>query len=306
MAKALVGALALASLPSALAFRNTSPFFLFSSADVNVDGQDAQVAQSGQVTADAIASMKSCPSRVYLIVRQGSVSSSDYIDDTNAPTLSSIMTGGLSSVKSAAVIPEVVGSVDADRISSHLQSACSAEVRKIDYADWAESGVESLPLPMTEESAPQVVELTLPVPPAKHRQQYLGAYDAAFHSIFTHVAEAGGYTVIYTTTAQTQAQAEALENERTYEMEDPFGGAVQMELKRDTAVVHRRRATKGQKTGGLFEKYQFLSPGLFMGISATIPLFLILYFGLQSLASLEVSYFAFSKEMGPTAQRKAQ
>jgi hypothetical protein len=32
MAKSLVGALALASLPSALAFRNTSPFFLFSTA----------------------------------------------------------------------------------------------------------------------------------------------------------------------------------------------------------------------------------------------------------------------------------
>ena len=79
-----------------------------------------------------------------------------------------------------------------------------------------------------------------------------------------------------------------------------------MELKRDTAAVHRR-ATKGKKTGGLFERYQYLSPGLFMGISATIPLFLILYFGLSSLASLEVSYFAFSKEMGPTAQRgKAQ
>jgi hypothetical protein len=32
MAKSLVGALALASLPSALAFRNTSPYFLFSTA----------------------------------------------------------------------------------------------------------------------------------------------------------------------------------------------------------------------------------------------------------------------------------
>lgn len=33
MAKTLVSALALASLPSALAFRNTSPFFLFSTAE---------------------------------------------------------------------------------------------------------------------------------------------------------------------------------------------------------------------------------------------------------------------------------
>lgn len=32
MVKTLAGALALAALPSALAFRNTSPFFLFSTA----------------------------------------------------------------------------------------------------------------------------------------------------------------------------------------------------------------------------------------------------------------------------------
>ena len=33
MVKTLAGALALAALPSALAFRNTSPFFLFSTAE---------------------------------------------------------------------------------------------------------------------------------------------------------------------------------------------------------------------------------------------------------------------------------
>ena len=33
MVKTLVGVLALAALPSALAFRNTSPFFLFSTAE---------------------------------------------------------------------------------------------------------------------------------------------------------------------------------------------------------------------------------------------------------------------------------
>lgn len=84
-------------------------------------------------------------------------------------------------------------------------------------------------------------------------------------------------------------------------MEDPFGEAVQMELKRDTSF-HRRAGDKGE--GGLFEKYQYFSPGLFMGISATIPLVLILIVGLKALSSLEVSYFAFSKEMGPSAQRR--
>lgn len=74
-----------------------------------------------------------------------------------------------------------------------------------------------------------------------------------------------------------------------------------MELKRDTAAHSRR---DGEEEGGLFERYQYLSPGLFMGITAVIPLLIILYVGLTAITNLEVSYFAFSKEMGPSAQRK--
>jgi hypothetical protein len=43
-----------------------------------------------------------------------------------------------------------------------------------------------------------------------------------------------------------------------------------------------------------------------MGISVSLSLLLILYVGISAIAGLEVSYFAFSKEMGPAAQRKQQ
>ena len=43
-----------------------------------------------------------------------------------------------------------------------------------------------------------------------------------------------------------------------------------------------------------------------MGLSVTILLFLILYVGISAVAGLEVSYFAFTKEMGPAAQKKQQ
>lgn len=43
-----------------------------------------------------------------------------------------------------------------------------------------------------------------------------------------------------------------------------------------------------------------------MGVSVSIVLFLILYVGISAVAGLEVSYFAFSKEMGPAAQKKQQ
>lgn len=70
-------------------------------------------------------------------------------------------------------------------------------------------------------------------------------------------------------------------------------------MKRDTGL--RARA---EKEGGLFEKYQYFTPGLFMAFTVVIPLLFILGVGLRALSSLEVSYFAFSKEMGPTAQKK--
>lgn len=41
-----------------------------------------------------------------------------------------------------------------------------------------------------------------------------------------------------------------------------------------------------------------------MGFLAGFVLLSILYVGLQGLSSLEVSYGAFDKEMGPAAQKK--
>ena len=43
-----------------------------------------------------------------------------------------------------------------------------------------------------------------------------------------------------------------------------------------------------------------------MGIFVGILLLMILYIGLNAISSLQVSYFAFSKEMGPAAQKKQQ
>jgi hypothetical protein len=40
-----------------------------------------------------------------------------------------------------------------------------------------------------------------------------------------------------------------------------------------------------------------------MGLTVTILLISILYVGLSAIAGLEVSYMAFSKEMGPAAQQ---
>lgn len=43
-----------------------------------------------------------------------------------------------------------------------------------------------------------------------------------------------------------------------------------------------------------------------MGLLVTVLLLSILGVGLSAISSLEVSYGAFDKEMGPAAQKKAQ
>jgi uncharacterized protein YlbG (UPF0298 family) len=127
--------------------------------------------------------------------------------------------------------------------------------------------------------------------------------DANLEQFVVNDAKSHDYTVIYITTPQTESQAnEQLKQEHyTYEMEASFPEAVQMELKRDLSS-HDKRANSTDV--GLFEKYQYFTPGIFMGFAAIIPLFLILLVGIRALTSLEVSYFAFSKEMGPNAQKK--
>lgn len=54
------------------------------------------------------------------------------------------------------------------------------------------------------------------------------------------------------------------------------------------------------------DKMLLMTLGLFMGLLVGFVLLSILYLGLNAISSLQVSYAAFDKEMGPTAQKKAQ
>ena len=116
-------------------------------------------------------------------------------------------------------------------------------------------------------------------------------------------ARANSFTVILTSTPPPSVlpnRADGLP--AMYSMDGSlFPPTAQMELKRDVSV-HQRLTDSAR--AGLFERYQFLSAGLFMAMAALVPLLAVLLVGVRALLSLEVSYFAFSKEMGPNAQKK--
>ncbi|KAG9258304.1 uncharacterized protein F5Z01DRAFT_191106 [Emericellopsis atlantica] len=89
--------------------------------------------------------------------------------------------------------------------------------------------------------------------------------------------------------------------------EASFDTPAQMELKRGAQLLQRRKdnGTNWDELP-LFEKYQFFTPGIFMGAIVAIILLAILGVGLRALSSLEVPYGAFEKDMGPAAQKKQQ
>ncbi|KKY14976.1 putative er protein big1 [Phaeomoniella chlamydospora] len=86
--------------------------------------------------------------------------------------------------------------------------------------------------------------------------------------------------------------------------------AMHSDLKRELRSIGAR-AKKGDvlPDGALFDRYQYLTPGLFMGFLVALPLLLILYVAIRALSSLEVSYAAFDKDTGPqsaSAPKKQQ
>ena len=71
------------------------------------------------------------------------------------------------------------------------------------------------------------------------------------------------YTVLYTTSPNNDAAVHEQTESAPYEMDSTFQAPVHMELKRD--LNHHERANDGNITlpdGPLFERYQFLSPGM--------------------------------------------
>lgn len=264
-----------------------------------MESSGASIAQSSSITTDVLEALKECPTRNYVVVEQEGVSAADYADGRSTPRLTQYMAGNHDDVRTTVSVPEIVGKVNVAEITTYLQTKCgpSEHIKSVQ--------LDTPPASKALRSLYMGQQGTLDNSTWKGHQ--LTCTDQFLEDSFSKYAEAQDYTVIYITTPPSESQAKAqLEAEQhTYEMENSFGDAVQMELKRDT-TAHYKRANSTSSEGGLFERYQYFTPGLFMGFAAIIPLFLILLVGIRALTSLEVSYFAFSKEMGPNAQKKQQ
>ncbi|KAK0803475.1 hypothetical protein LTR57_019663 [Friedmanniomyces endolithicus] len=189
-------------------------------------------------------------------------------------------------------IPEVVGGVSVEKMAASMVGKMGVG----DTGGMREQEMPALSASMSKSDRADAVAMT---------DDYIGALLAEMEDLSIEP-----YLFIFAGEAAKSGNG-SVEDHRDlpYEMDEPYP-TLHTDLKRDTRTYHVRQANSSaenpQSHLPLFEKYKFLSPALFMGLTVSLILFSILYVGVSAIAGLEVSYAAFSKEMGPQAQNKGK
>ncbi|KAL4797246.1 BIG/ATPase V1 complex, subunit S1 [Aspergillus venezuelensis] len=272
------------------AFRDTSPFFLASTSEIL--GTPAQLRSATTLLDDLSTTLKTCPSDYYVIASQPGVHSTDFASSKAAPRLGAKMTGKDKAIQSTMAVNEIAGVLETKQIQKILESECGAETTAID----ASTGSYSTDFG----KAPRVIVVDFPsIAPGTQREQQLSDHDGLLSDIVTRLPS-DKYTILYTTTPREWETSDS----PTYKSpNDPYQDPVHQDLKRDFSSHSRRDESTNSS---LFDEYQYLTPGIFMGLIAGFVFLLILYVGLSALMSLQVSYAAFEKDTSSAAQKKAQ
>lgn len=202
--------------------------------------------------------------------------------------------------------------IDAGAIERQVEERCKADVLRIDatsmlfqfdYVRYDGTDTETAGTIPNDGVYPRLVFVRFPTLPTTQstRTAKMEEHDSFLHAV---IAQIGGtsYTVLYTTSPPTSPPTSSSgQGQEDYTMDDPLQSILHTDMKRDFNSHVLKSNTSDL---ALFDKYEFLSPGVFMGLFISSILFMILYIGISAVASVEVSYFAFSKEMGPSGQKK--
>ncbi|OJJ66706.1 hypothetical protein ASPBRDRAFT_48655 [Aspergillus brasiliensis CBS 101740] len=271
---------------TANAIRDTSPFFLASTSQI--PSTSAQLRTAPAVLEDLSTGLSGCPSDYYVIASQPGVHSTDFATRQSAPRLGAKMTGKDKNIRSKMIVNEVVGEIEAKDVQKLLEKECGAESIVIDASSHSYSA------DIVAESRIIVVDFpVLPLGPERKKQ--LSSNDGLLFNVIDRLPESKGYTILYVTSPR---ELEDTGSDFYQSEQDPL----HMDLKRDYSSHDSQ--TSSNKT--LFQEYQFFTPGIWMGILATLVFLLILYVGLSALMSLEVPYAAFEKDTSTAVQKKQQ
>ncbi|EAW11837.1 Ac45/VOA1 transmembrane domain-containing protein [Aspergillus clavatus NRRL 1] len=276
---------------TANAFRDTSPFFLASTSEILATSSNFQTADA--LLEDLSSQLSTCPSDYYVIASQPGVHSTDFSTIKSAPRLGAKMTGKDKAIRSKMVINEVVGVLEAKQVQQLIEKECGAQSTVID----ASSGL----YPSELGAEPRVVSVNFPMLSlGSDRAQQLSDNDGLLADIIDRIPSSKKYTVVYVTSPREFEGSEGV----LYHPENGAQDPLHMDLKRDYSAHGSRSVPASNKS--LFQQYQFLTPGIFMGLLASFVCLMILYVALRALLSLEVPYAAFEKDTAASVQKKQQ
>ncbi|MCJ1414700.1 hypothetical protein MMC32_001027 [Xylographa parallela] len=277
------------------AFENTSPFVFFSSSEILASSPHIATAASLSTTLNL--ELKKCPSDIYIIVSQPGAATADYKSQHSTPYLRRCVSGEDKHIRSSFTVPEVLGEIDTTALSNTLEQQCGAGTLNID----ASTGLFDI----VDDMKPRIIKVDFPAPPAGSDRPTSFRTNDLFLSNLLSILPSPNYTVIYTTTPASEDHRHADFEPTMYEMDKTMSPLVHMDLRRDISM---HATASGNSSNGtslpLFERYQYFTPGLFMGLFAGSILLSILYVAISVVSSLEVSYASFDKENGPAAQKK--
>ncbi|KAK0665515.1 BIG/ATPase V1 complex, subunit S1 [Cercophora samala] len=291
--------LACTAATSVNAFTDSAPFILFSSADLPTAGpSQPQLQTSTSVLSTTKSLLSGCPTDKYILISQPNLHAADIRSPNCRHTPNLCRAIRSPTTKSSFSVAEVIGQVSAASLKGQIAQSC--EHVRGGKMEVVEVEMRHLPAVGGKEEAEQ----------EEQRGEILEDNDHKLGELLSTLGKEEGYTVLVFSDP----------NEfRPYHSDFASGVAGEtghMDLKREEVVdeyepdfegvVNRRKNETGRDTRGLFEKYQFFTPGIFMALITLVIILAILTVGLKALASLEVSYGAFDKEMGPAAQKKQQ
>ncbi|RMD44262.1 hypothetical protein DV735_g801, partial [Chaetothyriales sp. CBS 134920] len=302
-----LSALAL-GVSTASAYLDTSPFFMFSTSEL-LNGA-TKISTAEAVQSEISQSLSRCPSDYYILVSQPGVTTDDYRTRRTSSSLSQLVVGKTgggdsnSDIRSSLSISEVIGTIDVSALANEVVQACNIAQFDID----ATAGL--IPASLPAGGSVVTVQLAAPGAASTTRDDDLSQNDALFAALVDLIPSSSSYTVVYTT------RLDGLDNRNGHgerkaanvvsQQQPP---SLHLDLKRGTKRQHPVRRSSDDNTlvdGPLFHRYQFFTPGIFMGFLVGTLLLLILYVGISALASLQVTYAAFDKEQGQLAPKKVQ
>ncbi|KAJ3498775.1 hypothetical protein NLG97_g844 [Lecanicillium saksenae] len=265
--QAFIGSLTLSG--AAVAFSDATPWILYSTASFpSTDSKQLQT--SSDVLKHTKDILSRCPTDHYVFATQPGMIAADlyHNEGSRMPSLQHSITLD-ERIQGKYIVSEVVGDIMDSNLVNFVKTACSHH------------GKQAI-----------VEQVSLGQLPQEDRAEALRIND---HALGERIGKENGHTSFTVLFYATRP-------EPAYEAQ--FGDAVHQDLRRATHGSSAPAVERDNRP--LFEKYQFFTPGIFMGIITAIVLFSILGVGIKALGSLEVSYGAFEKEMGPAAQKKQQ